>query len=349
MVARAASSWKVNDLATWSHAWDNGDDGNPLHRGLRTEQKLCIGGVNYALRYWRSLIRPNEIRVNVEVTYSDTGKYAVHTQRFFTRTDVHRKYAIAAVPALLDAEKDFQSGIRSICARIREAATFTYGGRGVRLVVLPHESNMPKGWQDFDETRRWESAEPFPTAGRSSGPFVSALREAARDADLWVCCGVVLRRASGLLRGVVLIGADGWLHAVCTDSTPVEGGPFVAGAGDWPATQQSRPRGVYDTELGRIALCAHDTADVDLAAKDVAAMGAELVLVPPPAGSTHTSRVVAELAAEKSVAPHSSLTVYDYCGPEPITLSDNAKIWKPVVVIGKADALEVPDVKIPRQ
>ena len=36
------SSWKVNDLMSWVHTWDDGD-GNPLHRGLRAEQKLCIG------------------------------------------------------------------------------------------------------------------------------------------------------------------------------------------------------------------------------------------------------------------------------------------------------------------
>ena len=97
MVARASSSWKVNDLANWVHAWDEGD-GNPLHRGLRTEQKLCIGGVTYALRYWRALYRPNEMRINVEVTYADTGKYAVHTQRFFHKIDVDRVYAAACVP-----------------------------------------------------------------------------------------------------------------------------------------------------------------------------------------------------------------------------------------------------------
>merc|ERR1719149_562007 len=36
MVARASSSWKVNDLASWEHEWDDGA-GNPLHRGLRTQ------------------------------------------------------------------------------------------------------------------------------------------------------------------------------------------------------------------------------------------------------------------------------------------------------------------------
>ena len=34
---------------------------------------------------------------------------------------------------------------------------------------------------------------PLRSAGRSAGPFLSAVRAAARDADLWVCCGVVLQ------------------------------------------------------------------------------------------------------------------------------------------------------------
>ena len=54
-----------------------------------------------------------------------------------------------------------------------------------------------------------------PQAGRSAGPFLSNLRAAARDAEMWVVAGVVLRdEKAGLLRGVALIGADGWLHGM---------------------------------------------------------------------------------------------------------------------------------------
>ena len=59
---------------------------------------MNLGETNYALRYWRSLVRPNEMRINVEVTYADTGAYAVHTQRFFDKIDVDTQYAVAAVP-----------------------------------------------------------------------------------------------------------------------------------------------------------------------------------------------------------------------------------------------------------
>ena len=38
------------------------------------------------------------MRINVEVTYADTGAYAVHTQRFFDKIDVDTQYAVAAVP-----------------------------------------------------------------------------------------------------------------------------------------------------------------------------------------------------------------------------------------------------------
>lgn len=334
MVARASSSWKVNDLASWVHAWDEGD-GNPLHRGLRTEQKLKIGEVHYTLRYWRSLIRPDEMRVNVEVTYSDTGKYAVHTQRFFRKIDIERAYAIACLP--------------SAVTNLQDIATWTCGGRGVRVVILPHASNMRPGWKDLTKVEQWEQAEPFPSAGRSSGPYLSSLRIAAREAALWICCGVVLQskteaESRQLLRGVALIGADGWLHAVHTDAALPVLDPYSAGSGDWPATQKARPHGVYDTELGRMALCVAPP-DSGLV-RELVSMGAELILAPPKEDeSMRASRVAVSVPA---IAEHSNLTRYEVCGPEPLPLKiEPGACWRPVVVAedeqGKlqADAREV--------
>lgn len=322
MVARAASSWKVNDLATWVHEWDHGNDGNPLHRGLRTEQKMCIGGTNYALRYWRSMIRPGEIRVNVEVTYADTGKYAVHTQRFFHKIDVNRVYSIACAGGNLN-----------------RVATWTHGGRAVRLALLPHESNMPSGWRDLSEEKRWEAAEPFPSAGRSSGAYLTQMRDQARDLGLWICVGLVLRANSdkdkfGLVRGIALIGADGWLHAVHADTAPIDE-LFIAGVGEWPATQRARPLGVYDTELGRIAL--FPEAPTTETITKFGAMGAELVLVPPEAGSSFrddaSSRAHLALCAAEEQPFHGARTQYELCGPDPLPApSAPSEFWKMTVV-----------------
>jgi len=302
MVARASSSWKVNDLMSWVHTWDEGD-GNPLHRGLRTEQKLCIGGTNYALRYWRSLIRPDEMRVNVEVTYADTGKYAVHTQRFFTKISVDRVYAAVSLSKTMG----------NTCGELAQVAAWVHEGRGVRLAVLPHACNMPEGWQELEAGKQWEAAEPFPSAGRSSGPWLSALRGYAREAQLWVCSGVVLQGPEGtVLQGVALIGADGWLHGVHTNSTPPEGSPFAGGSGDWPATQRERPYGVYDTEIGRIAVCA-DKPDATVYAR----MGAEIVVVPPTDGM-EPSRFSVTLRDPNTAPAHNNYTSYALCGPEPL-------------------------------
>jgi hypothetical protein len=297
MVARASSSWKVNDLMNWVHTWDDGD-GNPLHRGLRTEQKLRIGETNYTLRYWRSLIAAREMRVNVEVTYSETGKYAVHTQRFFRKIDVEQVYAIASVPrqSLLD-------GIEA----------WTHGGRAVRIAMLPHASNMPHGWEDLEAAARWDAAEPFPSAGRSSGPFLSELRAEAVRTQLWVCCGVVLRASvegqpHALYRAVALIGADGWLHAVHVDAAAPS--PYVSGAGDWPATQRARPYGVYDTELGRIAVLSK-SPDSETTSK-LASMGAEVVLAPPESLAKPSRAALSLLTSQR----HMNYTQYELCGPE---------------------------------
>jgi len=318
MVARASSSWKVNDLMSWVHAWDEGD-GNPLHRGLRTEQKLKIGDTNYALRYWRSLIRPGEMRVNVEVTHADTGAYAVHTQRFFTKVDVERVYAAACSPV----------------SELPQMATWTHEGRGVRLAVIPHASNMAEGWAEEEAAARWEKAEPFPSAGRSSGPYLTTIRQEAREAGLWVVCGVVLRgpeEGHGLLKGVALIGADGWLHSVHTDASPTEGSPYVAGSGDWPATQRARPNGVIDTEIGRIALCTASPAPETVAT--LAGMGAELIVVPPEAGASPARAAVCLTASDdpSQAAPHSSSTSYALCGPEPLVVASSVDTWHPTLL-----------------
>lgn len=327
MVARASSSWKVNTQALWSHAWDKGN-GNPLHRGLRTEQKLTIGGVNYALRYWRSLIRPGEMRINVEVTYCDTGKYAVTTQRFFHKIDVDLVYAAAVVASDGPAE-----------SAIRQASVWTHCGRAVRLVVLAHASNMDPGWESLDDEARWEMAEPFPSAGRSSGPFLTGVRRAARDAGVWACCGVVVRAPEGkrVLRGVALVGADGWLHGIHTDRSPGEG--FAAGSGEWPATQRSRPLGVYDTELGRLAMFpSHPDAETKKAFAD---MGTELLIVPPAKGSP-ASRVDVDMASPGvgGAAEHGHRVNYEICGPE--TLERAPDQWRPTLVCpGATGLLEV--------
>jgi hypothetical protein len=303
MVARASSSWKVNDLMSWVHTWDEGD-GNPLHRGLRTEQKMRIGETDYTLRYWRSLIRPNEIRVNVEVTYSDTGKYAVHTQRFFTRINVDPVYSLACVTKMHLSQS---------------VETWTHAGRAVRLVVLPHAANMPEGWEKLGAEERWNHADPFPSAGRSSGPFLTELRTEAAKARLWICCGLVFRatvegQPHAISRGVALIGADGWLHGVHVDATPASSGyasecMFAAGSGEWPATQRPRPLGVYDTELGRIAVVASPPSD-DTKAKLVG-MGAELILAPLERLRKPMRMAISLPAPQK----HLSYTGYELCGP----------------------------------
>lgn len=191
-----------------------------------------------------------------------------------------------------------------------QAAVWTHDGRAVRLVVLPHATNVGD-WDSLSREERMERADPMPSAGRSSGPFLSELRAAAREAELWVACGVALRSEGKLLRGVALVGADGWLHGIHLDLAPPEG--FDAGEGDWPASQGPRPLGVYDTELGRIAVRA-EAPDAKCAA-ELASMGAELVVVPPAPGAPASREAV---TLPKVWPQHGHKTAYELCGPEPL-------------------------------
>lgn len=325
MVARASSSWKVNDLMSWVHSWDEGDDGNPLHRGLRTDQKMKIGGTDYTLRYWRNLIRPNEMRINVEVTYADTGKMAIHTQRYFHKIDIDRDYAIAALPASDAGDCPFPATL----------SCWTHNARAVRLVMLPHASNMPKDWEKLNAELAWEMADSFPHAGRDSGRYLSAVRAEAAQQKLWVCCGVVLRSKEAddkkLLRGVALIGADGWLHAVHTDADVPDVSVYAKGTGEWPATQRARPFGVYDTELGRIAIVASNP-DADTVGT-LTGMGAELILSPPLPGAGESR--VAVTVADRTTA-HDYYTKYELCGPEALPKPE-AEARLPVIVQAQVD------------
>eukprot|EP00929_Paragymnodinium_shiwhaense_P056172 TRINITY_DN28121_c0_g1_i1.p1 TRINITY_DN28121_c0_g1~~TRINITY_DN28121_c0_g1_i1.p1 ORF type:complete len:473 (-),score=68.43 TRINITY_DN28121_c0_g1_i1:261-1679(-) len=320
MVANASSSWKVNELMTWVHTWDAGDDGNPLHIGLRTDQKMKIGGTDYTLRYWRNLIRPNEIRVNVEVTYAATGKVAIHTQRYFHKIDVDRAYSIVSMPRPSDLGG---------CIFPATLSCWTHDGRAVRLAMLPHGSNMPDDWESLPAAKRWSLAEPFPSAGRTSGPFLERVRAEAAAQKIWVCCGLVVRAPGSeqaLLQSVALVGADGWLHGMHSAAEVQPDGPYAAGTGEWPATQRARPFGVYDTEVGRIAVVAAppsaETVD------KLKGMGAELILNPMKRGATETRVAVTVLESP----PHDFYTKYEVCGPEALPKTIVGKEWMPVLL-----------------
>lgn len=258
------------------------------------------------------------MRINVEVTNTETGKYVVHTQRFFNKIDVDHVYAIGLLPS---------SPIADLSEKLLAAALMTHAGRGLRLAMLPHASNMPAGYKEMSEQARWEVAEPFPTAGRSSGPFLTALRQAAREAGIWVCCGVELRADTiqPVVRAAALIGADGWLHGVHVEPKPSDTAAYSAGNGDWPATQRPRPRGVCDTELGRIAMCT-STPDAE-GLLNYAQMGAEILLQPPEECNARGGHPVA-LLGETQTMPHKGYTQYELCGPEPWDRKRPDAAWK---------------------
>merc|ERR1712216_311723 len=191
---------------------------------------------------------------------------------------------------------------------------------------------MPSQWSEgMSPPDRWQAAEPFPTAGRSSGPFLSALREGARESGLWIVSGVVFRVADSsadspqLVSGIALIGADGWLHGVNTTAGLV--GVCEDGTGDWPATQRARPMGVYDTELGRIALAAASEGQQILVVEGVQKlkeMGAELIVVAP--STPVADRVAVSVPSAMAAGGHAYYTSYTLCGPEPLSVgaSDSA-------------------------
>jgi len=180
-------------------------------------------------------------------------------------------------------------------------------------------------------------AEPFPSCGRGSGPYLSAVRAAARESGLWICCGVALRctddangyGAKMLKRGVALIGSDGWLHGIHVDASPQASDIYSAGSGEWPATQRARPVGVYDTELGRIGV--HVNRPDQNGLIEFAEMGAELVVVPQDEDTFADSRVSVAIRVN---VPHANLSSYTVCGPEALPSKADVERMQPVFVHG---------------
>jgi predicted amidohydrolase len=212
---------------------------------------------------------------------------------------------------------------------------------------------MPAGWKTMSAAEQWEAADPFPSAGRDSGPFLAKVRDAARSAALWVVCGLVVRSQGetakdepNLLRAVALIGADGWLHALHTDMRPVDGSCYKAGTGEWPATKDPRPRGVYDTDIGRIAVCASPPNKAALA--NLASMGAELIVTPPEADAP-AARTTVDLHLGDTEPDHCNYTRYALCGPEalPSEPAEDAVRHPTVIQAGADGKLQAEVVAIP--
>lgn len=86
--------------------------------------------------------------------------------------------------------------------------------------------------------------------------------------------------------------------------------------------------GVYDTELGRIAVRAE--APDSRCAKDLTDMGAELVVVPPAPGVPASREAV---TLTKEWPAHAHKTIYELCGPEPMA-SPAAKARDVVLLAG---------------
>ena len=156
---------------------------------------------------------------------------------------------------------------------------------------------------------------------------------------------------SNLRRAIALIGADGWLHGVHTELSP-SAPCYAAGGGDWPATQHPRPRGVYDTDIGRIAVCASSPDSEALAC--LAAMGAELIIVPPDEDvallrmSEGQRRATVALHDPTTEPPHSSFTRYAACGPEPLLCgSEPGAMRHPTVVCVKGGVLSAEMIAAP--
>lgn len=254
----ARSSWKANSQAQWLHRWDE--------QGLCCEQKLPVKGKEFILRYWRSFLSNNEIRVDVRLYEpGENGQEteAIHTVRFFQRMPFKRSWKAAAAQFFsgTDVEKNLQT-----CISWMQKAK----ANGAAIIVMPENSNRDRDYFVAGKPSRercWECSETL------DGAFVKGIQRACRELDIWASIGVDLRGAKkpDAHIGIVLVRPDGEIEGVVKKHVlwDYEYTLFVPG---------SEPYQVFDTELGRLGLLCCADGIVPEAARVLSLMGAQVLL-----------------------------------------------------------------------
>mmetsp|Transcript_21473 Transcript_21473/g.37829 ORF Transcript_21473/g.37829 Transcript_21473/m.37829 type:complete len:804 (-) Transcript_21473:345-2756(-) len=251
----ARTSWKVNSKATWLHRWDA--------NGLTCEQKMPFNGKDHVLRYTRSFINDNEIRVDVRMFEVGAFGEAIHTVRFFQRMPFKTRWTAAA--AQFFSGTDVEQNLRTCVEWMRKARA-----KGADLIVMPENSNRDRDYFVAGKPSRercWDCAETL------DGPFVTGVRAVAKELGLWASLGVDLRGKSKptVHIGVVLIRPDGEIEGVVKKHVlwDYEYTLFEPG---------SEPYQVFDTELGRLAMLCCADGIVPEAPRVLSLMGAQVLL-----------------------------------------------------------------------
>eukprot|EP00931_Biecheleriopsis_adriatica_P042461 TRINITY_DN241_c0_g2_i1.p1 TRINITY_DN241_c0_g2~~TRINITY_DN241_c0_g2_i1.p1 ORF type:complete len:825 (+),score=169.76 TRINITY_DN241_c0_g2_i1:185-2476(+) len=254
----ARSSWKVNTEATWLHRWEA--------KGLCCEQKLPKDGKDHILRYVRSFINENEIRIDVrlyDVSPSGEETEAIHTVRFFQRMPFKEKWTAAA--AQFFSGTDVEQNMQTCVSWMRKAKA-----AGADLIVMPENSNRDRTYfKDGKPSRElcWEHAETL------DGAFVDGVRAACKELGIWASLGVDLRgkEKPTVHIGLVLIRPDGEIEGVVKKHVlwDYEYTLFEPGG---------EPYQVFDTELGRLGVLCCADGIVPEAARVLSLMGAQVLL-----------------------------------------------------------------------
>eukprot|EP00746_Dinoflagellata_sp_MGD_P025896 gnl/MRDRNA2_/MRDRNA2_160985_c0_seq1.p1 gnl/MRDRNA2_/MRDRNA2_160985_c0~~gnl/MRDRNA2_/MRDRNA2_160985_c0_seq1.p1 ORF type:complete len:786 (-),score=117.16 gnl/MRDRNA2_/MRDRNA2_160985_c0_seq1:6-2363(-) len=256
MVKSARSSWKAN--AQWVHSWHE--------RGLLTFQVMKFPKGNKNLRYWRSLLSENEIKISVEVSDAVTDKVEIYTNRYFHKIPYLTEYNAASAQFFSGADVPANAGL---CVHYIQKAK----SLGAKIIVLPENSNRER---DYFANGKPSKELCYERSEELDGAFVKVVRDAAKENGMWVVVGVDLRGKNDKEEKCVyisqlLIGPDGFLHGVHRkhvlwdyEYTLFEpsGDPYV----------------VYDTELGRLGMLCCADGIVPEAARVLGAMGCQVLL-----------------------------------------------------------------------
>jgi predicted amidohydrolase len=188
--------------------------------------------------------------------------------------------------------------------------------RGADIVCLPEGITIVGTTSNYADV-----AEPIP------GPGTERLAAAARAHKVYVVAGLYERDGAAVYNTSVLIGRDGGLEGryrkVCLPREEIDGG--ITPGGDYP---------VFDTDFGRIGMMICWDLHFPEVARELAARGAEVILMPIWGGNDTLARA---RAIENQVYLVASgydfkTTIYDQAGE---TLAESTD--DPAVIVAEVD------------
>lgn len=289
-------------------------DGNQIERAEypRTQADQGRGGRSLLAGTYQAPDGSVEAQLELHLRWAPTGQVVWRDIQFAPASEPEaRRVRLASIHHRPGRGASPTANVERFAALVEEA-----GEREADIVCLPEGITVVGTNLGYAEV-----AEPIP------GPTTERLGEAARKAGLYVVAGIYEREAEAVYNTSVLIGRDGTLigkyRKVCLPREEIDGG--ITPGTEYP---------VFDTDFGRVGMMICWDLHYPEVARELAAAGAEVVLMPIWGGNETLARARAIENQLYLVASGYDFrtAIYDRTG-EPLALADS----DPEIILAEID------------